>query len=163
MSIPRSVQTRLVSAWQAKSDAIAISRPCKPALWRRTVANLIDRMLPLPFLAFFFPEWVVVVFVYHLLADCSPERRSAGKFICRLRVISAGDDRKCEWWQSVFRRISFALSQSAWCLWQWIPFVLLYELASLAWVILNPDGRRFDDWLAGTRVVTEGSYRRRQK
>lgn len=52
---------------------------------------------------------------------------------------------------------------SAWCLWQWLPLVLAYELVSLALVVISPNGRRLEDLPAGTRVVTEGSYRRRQK
>lgn len=166
MSMLRSVQNRLVSVWQEKTDAI-ISKPRKPALWRRAVADLIDRMLPLPFLAFFFPHWIAVVFLYHLLCDSSPERRSVGKWICRLRVVSAGDDEKCARWQSLIRRAGSAVSQSAWCQVWWLPewfsLVLLYELISLACVMIDPAGRRLEDLFAGTQVVTERSYRRRQK
>jgi uncharacterized RDD family membrane protein YckC len=46
---------------------------------------------------------------------------------------------------------------------EWLPLVLAYELISLAFVMISPTGRRLEDLLAGTRVVTEGSYRQRQK
>jgi uncharacterized RDD family membrane protein YckC len=118
-------------------------------------------------LAFFFPQWTAVVFLYHLLCDSSPERRSPGKWICRLRVVSADTGRKCAWWRAALRRTGSVLSQSAWCqIWtmpEWLPLVLAYELISLAFVMISPTGRRLEDLLAGTRVVTERSYRQRQK
>ena len=51
----------------------------RPSVFRRIVAGVIDRLIPLPFLAFFFHEWTLVVLAYHLLCECSPERRSVGK------------------------------------------------------------------------------------
>jgi len=128
-------------------------------LWRRGLAELIDRMFPMPFLAFFFPKWVVVVFLYHLLCDSSPARRSVGKALFRLRVVSADDGRKCAWHQAVLRRVGSAASQSAWCMWEALPFVMLYELISLAFVSITPAGRRPEDFIAGTRVVTERVFR----
>ncbi len=162
MSVLRSVQIRLVDSWRKRSDAI-FARSGKPGLWRRILAGLIDRMVPLPFLAFFFPQWAAVVFLYHLLCDSSPERRSFGKWVCRLRVVSADTGKKCAWWRAVLRRTGAAFSQSAWCMWQWLPVVLLYELATLACLLISPTGRRLEDLLTATRVVTERCYRSRQK
>ncbi|MGH9768681.1 MAG: RDD family protein, partial [Blastocatellia bacterium] len=115
MSMLRSVESRLVQSWQERAEAPAL-RSSRPALWRRGLAELIDRMFPMPFLAFFFPKWIVVVFLYHLLRDSSPTRRSAGKVIFRLRVVSADDGRKCAWHQAVLRRMGSAAAQSAWCM-----------------------------------------------
>ncbi|MGH9843630.1 MAG: RDD family protein [Blastocatellia bacterium] len=162
MSMLRSFQLRLVENWQARAEAMA-ARSATPAFYRRGLAELLDRLMPLPFLAFFFNEWVVVVFLYHLLCCCSQGRRSVGMWVCRLRVISVDTGRKCAGWQAAFRRAGSAVSQAAWCLWQGLPFVLAYELISLASVLIHPRGRRPEDWLAGTQVVTERGYRRLQK
>jgi uncharacterized RDD family membrane protein YckC len=144
-----------------------LARSGKPGLWRRGLASLVDRIAPLPFLAWFFPEWIVVVVLYHLLCDASAERRSFGRALCRMRVVSiktGATVEKCAWWQAALRRAGFAASQAAWCLmWlhpEWLPYVLAYELLSLASVAIDPLGRRPEDFLAGTRVVTERAYRR---
>lgn len=134
-----------------------------PPLWRRGLAALLDRLVPLPFLAFIWPEWLIAVAAWSLLCDCSPERRSFGKRICRLRVVSAASGRPCHRWQAALRRVGIALTQIAWCLWAWLPVVLLYELAALACALLNRHGRRPEDFLAGTRVITEKAFRQLQK
>jgi uncharacterized RDD family membrane protein YckC len=131
----------------------------RPALWRRVLAGALDRCLPLPLLAFFFPAWTLVVVAYHLLCDSAPERRSVGKWACRLRVVASDPARKCAWWQAALRHVGVALTQAAWCSWEFIPFVLAYELIVFACVLLSKEGKRPEDWLAGTRVVTEKAYR----
>ena len=135
-------------------------------LLRRALAELIDRAVPLPFLALLFPRWAVVIFVYQLLCDCSPNRRSVGKWLCRLRVIStvATDSApRCQWWQAVLRRIGSAAAQTAWCLWVWLPVVMAYELITVVCVLLSPAGLRLEDFVAGTRVVTERQFRHMRK
>lgn len=134
----------------------------RASLWRVLLAELIDRSMPLPFLAFFFPQWLVVVVAYHLLCDCGPARRSFGKWVCRLRVIHPPTVAPCPIWRAVLQRLGIALTQTAWCLWWGIGWVLLYEFASLACVLLSPTGRRSEDYLANTQIVTEKVYRRRQ-
>lgn len=131
-------------------------------IWRLWLGDTIDRAIPLPFLAFFFPQWLVVVVAYHLLCDCGPARRSFGKWVCRLRVIHPPTVAPCPFWRAVLQRLGIALTQAAWCLWWGIPLVLLYELASFACVWLSPTGRRAEEYLAGTQIVTEKNYRRRQ-
>jgi len=130
----------------------------RPAVWRRALAALIDRLAPLPFLVFFFSEWALVVLVYHLLCDGSPSRRSAGKWICRLRVANA-EGNQCHFGQAIGRRVMVAAAQTAWCLWQFIPWVLVYELGAVACVLLDAQGRRPEDFLTGTRVLTEKAFR----
>lgn len=131
----------------------------RPAIWRRVLAGVIDRCAPLPFLAWVFPRWTLVVLVYHLLCDCTPERRGLGKWVCRLRVVNDADG-DCRVWQSLLRRVGTALTQTAWTLWEGIPFVMAYELLALACVLLNAGGRRPEDFVTGTRVVTEREYRK---
>lgn len=168
MSVLRSVQIRVVENWRKRSEA-RLARSGKPGLWRRVLASLADRIAPLPFLTWFFPEWIAVVVVYHLLSDAI-SGRGFGKALFRMRVVSArpaetGAMRnKCAWWRAALRRAGFAASQAAWCLlWlhpAWLPYALAYELLSLAVVAIHPQGRRPEDFLAGTRVVTERAYRR---
>ena len=131
----------------------------RPAIWRRVLASIIDRLVPMPFLAFFFPKWILVVVLYHLFCDSTPERKSLGKWVCRLRVVSCTSTSQCSWWQPALRRIFIALTQAAWCFWESIPFVFAYEIASLAYVLLNPDGRRIEDYLTNTKVITEKTFR----
>lgn len=141
-----------------QENVAASNTSLRPAAWRRITAGLIDRCVPLPFLAFLFPKWTLVVLVYHLLCDGSPARRSLGKWLLRLRVADVSGC-PCRFWQSVLRRTAAALSQSAWALWQFIPFVMLYEQAALACVLLDPQGRRPEDFLSSTKVVTEKQFR----
>lgn len=130
----------------------------RPAVWRRALAALIDRLSPLPFLAFFVSEWALVVLVYHLLCDGSPSRRSVGKWICRLRVAKSSNS-QCHFAQAIGRRVLVAATQTAWCLGQFVPWVLGYELVVIACVLLDAQGRRPEDFLTGTRVLTEKAFR----
>jgi uncharacterized RDD family membrane protein YckC len=130
------------------------------ALVRRVLAEVVDRLLPLPFIAYLFPPWMAVVVIFHLICDGSPSGRSPGKWIFRLRVVSISSNAPCGVWRSILRRLPTALGQAAYCSWVLVPVVLAYELVSLAFVWLNPSGRRFEDYLAGTHVITEGQYKR---
>lgn len=138
----------------------SLTKVKRPATWRRVLASIIDRFVPLPFLAFFFHEWILVVILYHLLCDCTPERRGFGKWVCRLRVVSNTSTTQCSWWKASLRRIFITLTQVAWCYLEFIPFVLVYELVSLASILLNPYGRRFEDYITNTRIVTEKNFRK---
>ncbi|MBI1766347.1 MAG: RDD family protein [Acidobacteria bacterium] len=163
MSLLRSDQTQVVADWPAHANAAVTSNGAlvsgKPALWRRGLAELIDRTVPLPLLALIFPKWVVVVLLYHLLCEAAPERRSVGKWVCRLRVVAVESGVRAALWQAVARRVGSALSQTAWCSWQWWPWAVGYEIAALICVLLSPAGQRPEDWVAGTRVVTERVFR----
>jgi uncharacterized RDD family membrane protein YckC len=99
-----------------------------------------------------------VVVAYHLICDGSPLGRSPGKWIFRLRVVSISSNEPCGVWRSILRRLPIALGQAAYCTWVLVPFVIAYDLVSLAFVWLNPTGRRFEDYFAGTQVITEGLY-----
>jgi uncharacterized RDD family membrane protein YckC len=148
----------------ARAAATAVNaRGAKPNLARRALAELIDRLTPLPFIAYFFPAWTLVVLAYHLLCDASPHRRSFGKLICRLRVVRAESLEPCDWWSSIARRLGSALSQVAWCMPELMLWALAYDLVSLAWMTLSPTGRRVEDLFAGTMVVTESAFRRNRR
>ena len=157
------VHTALTTLNNSPATALTITSVPRASLWRVVIAELIDRCIPLPFIAFFWPPWLVVVIAWHLLCDCSPNRRSLGKAICRLRIIHPASITPCPFWRAALQRLGITLTQAAWCLWWGIPFVLLYELVSCACVLLSPTGRRPDEYLADTQIVTEKIYRLRRK
>lgn len=127
---------------------------------RRILAEVIDRLAPLPFIAYVFPPWVFVVIAYHLICDGAPSGRGPGKWIFRLRVVSVSSKQPCGICRAALRRLSIALGQAAYCTWALVPFAIAYELVSLAFVWLNPTGRRIEDYLAGTQVISEGQYQK---
>ncbi|MEK6410296.1 MAG: RDD family protein [Acidobacteriota bacterium] len=127
---------------------------------RRLLAEVIDRLAPLPFIAYVFPPWVFVVIAYHLICDGSPSGRGPGKWIFRLRVVSVSSKQPCGICRAALRRLSIALGQAAYCTWALVPFAIAYELVSLAFVWLNPTGRRIEDYLAATQVISEGQYQK---
>lgn len=127
---------------------------------RRFLAEVIDRLVPLPFIAYGFPPWVLVVIAYHLICDGAPSGRGPGKWVFRLRVVSVSSKQPCGICRAALRRLSIALGQAAYCTWALVPFAIAYELVSLAFVWLNPTGRRIEDYLAGTQVITEGQYQK---
>lgn len=130
------------------------------AITRRMLAEVVDRLVPLPFIAYLFPPWVLVVVAYHLICDGSPSGRSPGKWLFRLRVVSISTNEPCGVWGSILRRLPIALGQAAYCSWALVPFVIAYDLVSLAFVWLNPTGRRFEDYFAGTQVISEQQYQK---
>jgi uncharacterized RDD family membrane protein YckC len=127
------------------------------------LAAFVDRLVPLPFVAYLFPAWGALVFAYHLLCDGRPAGRSAGKRVGRLRVVRADSLKPCGVARCVLRRLGPALCQLAYCSWKYVWVAAVYELASLAFVILNPSGRRPEDYLAGTLVITERAYKRARR
>ncbi|HKQ07905.1 MAG TPA: RDD family protein [Blastocatellia bacterium] len=135
----------------------------RPGMVRRVLAEIIDRLMPLPFLAYLFPLWVWVVVAYHLICDGSPSGQSVGKWVCRLCVVSTATGEPCGVWRAVLRRLPTALGQAAYCAWMMIPVVIAYELVMVAFVWLNPTGRRLEDYLTGTQVITRSAYLRRHR
>jgi uncharacterized RDD family membrane protein YckC len=119
--------------------------------------------VPLPFVAYLFPAWGVIVFAYQLLCDGTPAGRGVGKRVGRLRVVRAGSFEPCGVARCVLRRFGPALCQLAYCSWKFVWVAVVYELASLAFVLLNPSGRRPEDYLAGTLVVTERAFKRTRR
>jgi uncharacterized RDD family membrane protein YckC len=106
----------------------AVWLKARPSLPRRMQAELIDRFAPLvlsPVIAlplalvslrcyFWFSE--IAILAWHLLRDCSPQRRSFGKWRRKLRVVTAGKQRQCRWWQALLRRVLPTLSQASYTL-----------------------------------------------
>jgi uncharacterized RDD family membrane protein YckC len=132
----------------------------RPGMLRRALAEIIDRVVPLPFLAYAFPAWVWVVVAYHLICDGTPSGQGVGKWVCRLCVVSTARGEACGVWRGLLRGLPTALGQAAYCAWIMIPVVIAYEMASLGFVWMNAGGRRIEDYFAGTQVVTRATYGR---
>ena len=138
--------------------------PATRAPWGRVLlAEGIDRCVPLPLLSLLFPQWLIVVIAWHLFCDASPQRRSFGKWVCRLRVIHPSILTPCPLWRVLLQRVGIALLQVAWCLWWHVSWLVLLELLMFAFVLLSPTGQRPEEYLAGTQIMTEKVYRRRQQ
>lgn len=135
----------------------------RPGIVRRGLAAMLDRLVPLPFIAYLFPAWGAVVFAYQLLCDGSPSGRSVGKRVARLRVVSAASLEPCGVARSVLRRFVPALAQLAYCSWEFVWLALVYELLTLTFILLSPSGRRPEDYLAGTQVVTERAFKQARR
>ncbi|MGH9842016.1 MAG: hypothetical protein ACREEM_24935 [Blastocatellia bacterium] len=131
----------------------------KPMLWQRGAAQLIDRLLPLPFLVLFYPKWIWVVGAFQLFCEVWAGR-SPGKLICRMRVVDARSLKRCGPVRGLLRRLCVALGQVAWCRWEWVVFAVAYDLLSFLFVWRDRAGRRIEDHLLGTRVIGEGRYRK---
>jgi uncharacterized RDD family membrane protein YckC len=131
----------------------------KPVLLQRVAAQLIDRLLPLPFLVLVYPKWFWVVGVFHLICEMW-SGRSPGKVICRMRVVDAQTFRKCGPVRGLLRRVGVALGQVAYCRWEFVPFAVGYDLLSFLFVWRDRAGRRLEDMLFGVRVIGEGRYRK---
>lgn len=160
----------LGSIKQPSFRSVAVTQPLGNALWRRApiahrvLADVIDRLVPLPFIVagYFWPEWIWVVFAWHWLRDAGPQRRSFGKFICRLRVVESASVVRCAWWQAIARRTGMALAQAAYCFSELMLWAFVFDLVALASVLLSPRGQRPEDFAAGTMVVTEAAYRQQK-
>lgn len=178
-----------------------------PAISSRITAEIIDRVIAsivfplviaLPMVVigreFFVPIWLFVTCAWHLLRDCSPNQRSTGKRLCRLRVVMSNGRGPCPLSRRIFRRIGSMLSQMFYLLAVaiYIPFfgisdsakhvavllfslvglprpgasilmlsALLYDIISLIVISISTKGRRLEDLLTRTRVISESDYHRR--
>lgn len=103
--------------WVAYADV-------KSSLSKRLTAECFDRVVPVfvfpviiavPMLLigkeYFVLIWFFVLFAWHLLRDSSPNRRSLGKKLRKLRVVMANGQDKCGWWRLIVRRSGSAVSQ----------------------------------------------------
>ena len=133
-----------------KRDAVYV----KAGVMRRTIAEIIDRLAPLPFIVYFFPLWLIVIVLYGLLRESVFNSRSIGKKIMGLRVITLSEHSPCAWWQGLLRNILRTCAQLSYALVIFVPFALLYDFISFI-AILIKKGRRLDDYMAGTMVINE--------
>jgi uncharacterized RDD family membrane protein YckC len=119
--------------------------PKAPA-FRRAAADLIDRLVPLPFIAHFFWPWALICLAYDLCCDMGGA--SVGKRLLGLevRIVSP-------------RTIRFGqpccLSRLCYTSVAFLPLGVAYDLAECLLVLFHPQGRRLGDLLAGTQVVAK--------
>lgn len=136
----------------------------KPNVFRRVLAQAIDRLVTLPFLVLVYsgwPKWMWGAVGVHLLCDAFTGR-GPGKWICRLRVADARSLAKCGGARAILRRVGVAAAQAAYCHWETLPFALGYDFLSFLFVWRDPAGQRLEDKLLGTRVLGEGAFRKRK-
>lgn len=133
----------------------------KPRLFRRVLAQLIDRVLTLPFLVLVYSgweKWLWAAVAFHLLCDAFTGR-SPGKWVCRIRVADARTLTKCRGLRAMLRRVGVAATQGAYSRWEWMPFALGYDLIAFLFLWRDPAGQRLEDKLLGTRVLGESVFR----
>ncbi|NOT63833.1 MAG: RDD family protein [Acidobacteria bacterium] len=110
------------------SGILVIWPKARPSLIRRLQAELLDRLAPfslafiiampltLVSLRYFFWLFAGVLFGWHLLRDCSPQRRSLGKWWKGLCVVTTTGQQLCNRRQAMFRRLPGALCQMGYVL-----------------------------------------------
>jgi uncharacterized RDD family membrane protein YckC len=113
----------------------------RPSLLRRIPAELIDRIIPilifLPIIYFpisavgmgyFIPFWIVVVFLWHLMRDCTPKGRSFGKTLFRLRTVSSTVEDQLSLGRKMMRRLGSAVSQ----VFYWLTMAMLFPSQTIS-------------------------------
>ena len=133
-----------------RRDAVFV----KAGVIRRTIAEIIDRLVPLPFVVYLFPPWFVVIALYGLLRESTFKSQSIGKKIMGLRVIFLFDESPCAWWQGITRNLLRTLSQLSYIVGILAPLAFLYDVISFI-AICRKKGRRPGDYMAGTMVLNE--------
>lgn len=133
----------------------------KVGLFRRVLADIIDRWVPCPFFAYLFPPWLLVVIGYGLLSDGLMEGRSVGKRLLGLRTLCADSLEPCTYGRSFLRNLKWTLAQVAYTSLFLIPLALAHDFLELLFVAFDREGRRLGDRLGGTVVVSEEAFRRK--
>jgi uncharacterized RDD family membrane protein YckC len=120
------------------------------------MAEIIDRIITLPFIVYLFPPWIAVIVGYTLFCDGLFSGRSIGKKAMGLRVVCKDEHfTQCCLISSVLRNFLQAAAFVGYGLLIFIPFALLYELLELLFIAFHKEGRRIGDLFANTSVITE--------
>jgi len=140
----------------ARGDQPAVLPFSKAPVVRRAAADLIDRLVPLPFIAHFFWPWAIVCVAYDLL--CDGTGASVGKRLMGLQavVVSGGPERvgqPCTLGRSVLRNVLWSGARLCYTTVLLAPLGFAYDLVEVLLVLCSPNGRRLGDLLAGTQVV----------
>lgn len=128
----------------------------KAPVVRRAAADIIDRLVPLPFIAHFFWPWAIVCVAYDLL--CDGTGASVGKRLMGLRavLVSGGPERAgqpCTMGRSVLRNVLWSGARLCYTTVLFAPLGFAYDLVEVLLVLCSTNGRRLGDLLAGTQVV----------
>ena len=130
----------------------------KAPVFRRTCADMIDRAITLPFIAYFFPLWAIVCLGYELLSDMTGQ--SVGKRLLGLETVIISKNpnwhgRRCNLGRSLLRNGLSCLARLCYLSQVLAPLGFAYDVAEIALVLFNKSGRRIGDLVAGTQVTTE--------
>lgn len=126
----------------------------KAPVLRRAAAQIIDRLLPLPFLAVIFLPWLAVVIAYELFRDAAGA--SVGKRLMGLQtVIATGPTpgRPCNAGRSFLRNLGGSAVRILYAIPFLIPVGLTLDLIEALLAGFSPHGRRLGDLIAGTQVI----------
>lgn len=128
----------------------------KAPVLRRLGAGLIDRLLPLPFLAAFFWPWALVVLAYDLGRDAPGV--SVGKRLLGLRTVMVSPDpaldgQPCTVGRSLLRNLLWAGSRLCYLSVVLSPLGIALDVTGCLMALLTPEGRHLGDRIGGTRVV----------
>ncbi len=122
---------------------------------RRIMADVIDRLLPCPWLGYLFPPWLAVVVAYELLSDGLPGGRSVGKRLMGLRAVIVTTGKPCNVARSLLRNAGWTATRLCFASLWLAPLALTYSLIEVLLVLFSPSGQRLGDWLAGTQVTVD--------
>jgi uncharacterized RDD family membrane protein YckC len=150
-------------ATQSQPIAVPVFR--KAPLFRRLAADIIDGIIPLPFIATFFPVWVVVPILYALF--CDSQGASVGKKLLGLSVVCCSKNPNqhgtlCNTGRSVLRNVGYLVGALCTLSAVLSPLGIGYNITEAILVWFRKDGRRLGDLLAGTQVVLTEELRRNQ-
>jgi hypothetical protein len=131
--------------------------PKAPA-FRRAAADLIDRLVPLPFIAHFLWPWELVCLAYDL--HCDTGGASLGKRLLGLEVRIGNPPaprhgRPCCLPCSLVRNGLWCLARLCHASVAFLPLGLARDLAECLLILFQPQGRRLGDLIAGTQVVAK--------
>jgi uncharacterized RDD family membrane protein YckC len=136
----------------------------KPALFpkapgfRRSCADIIDRIVTLPFIAYFFPLWAFVCLGYELLSDMKGQ--SVGKRLLGLETVIISKNanqhgQRCNLGRSLLRNLLPCLARLCYLSHLLAPLGFIYDVVEIGLVLFSKSGRRIGDLVAGTQVTTE--------
>ncbi len=128
----------------------------KAPVLRRMAAGLVDRLLPLPFLAAFFWPWALVVIAYDLGRDA--QGASVGKQLLGLKTVMVSPDpaldgQPCTAGLSVLRNLLWAGARVCYLSVVLMPVGIALDVTGCLMAALTPEGRHLGDRIGGTQVV----------
>jgi uncharacterized RDD family membrane protein YckC len=79
-------------------------------------------------MGYFIPFWIGVVFLWHLMRDCTPKGRSFGKTLFRLRAVSSTVGEQLSLGRKMMRRLGSAVSQ----VFYWLTMAMLFPSPTIS-------------------------------
>jgi uncharacterized RDD family membrane protein YckC len=123
---------------------------------RRALADLVDRLIPMPFLAHFFWPWALVCVAYDLVTDArggSPGKRLLGLQVQIVSPRHGLSGQPCNLGRSILRNLLWGVARLCYASSVLTPIGIAYDVMECLLAAFSPTGRRLGDLLAGTQVV----------